>query len=311
MALEDYNLGRLRESIMDEFGRDKSDIEVIRIINAKINDAITFINKKRRDWPWLTFELALDVTPSEEIIGTIVQGSRLIEDILNGFSVNHLRKIISSKTAISPTFGYLITDVTGTTYTLFGQWLASSIVQQKLTVSTGYVALPKECRKIKTIDGAENLADHNFIPRDLLSFKKIVLRRNAINLYNTYYTTMPDPLGGTDLYLAFYPYLDIRTVIYGTAWKRVNKLEQDTDIPVIPGDDRLTVLQTAYWLVSQALKEDQQRTDSYKIDAMMSLAEMEQDYELLSDPDNLRGEGNDFQPYVQMPPGYPDIRSAM
>lgn len=52
MALEDYNLGSIRQWAIDEFGIDPTD-ENIEILNNKINLALSWIANRRKTWPTL------------------------------------------------------------------------------------------------------------------------------------------------------------------------------------------------------------------------------------------------------------------
>lgn len=309
MTLEDYNLGRLRESILDEFGRDKDNPDLIRVANGKINDAIERICLMRADWPWLLNYLNIDISPSTTIVGDVIQGSRVIQNVI-GSSTTHLRSIIYSTVGTNPVFGYTINSINGPTYTILGQWLDAGATGKTITVSTGYLQLPDDYNKMKILRATETLSQVSFHYRDPLEFSTIVAKRNIVGLYKYYYTITPDPIGKSSaMFISVYPYIDVRTNLIGSYWKRIARLEQDTDIPVIPGKDRTAILDLSYYLMSRYLKEDSAIVISYKKFSDESIALMEQGYDLSSEPERVREYNRGQLDFIQSPAGYPNFRS--
>lgn len=61
MALENYDLVSLRTRLAEEFGIDTSIGANVTTIDRRINDAISWIVNRRKNWPWLEREISLDV----------------------------------------------------------------------------------------------------------------------------------------------------------------------------------------------------------------------------------------------------------
>lgn len=61
MALEDYSLYSLRNRVAEEFGIDLSVALNVNRIDKRINDAISWVVNRRKNWPWLEKDTAINV----------------------------------------------------------------------------------------------------------------------------------------------------------------------------------------------------------------------------------------------------------
>lgn len=292
MVLESFDFGTIRASIFDEFGIDKSDSDAIRVINEKINRAIVHIANLRSDWPFMTANLTLDVADEQTIVITAATGTAKLFFVVPA-NAAHVRWILSDSTS-SLSYSHVISAVNGTTYDMLGQWLGPNVFNVPVKLMTGFIQLPDDFKKLKTSNSIDALSQIKFIPKNQLEFDKMVQNREFVNSFNTYYTVKTDPLNiNNKFYLAVYPYMNTKNIIRGTYWKRVTKLEQDTDIPIIPGDDRQTIIDVANWYVSQSRKESANMVSYYEKMKNEGIAIMVNNYDLNSDPVNLDDSSQD------------------
>ena len=172
----------------------------------------------------------------------------------------------------------------------------------------GCFALPSDFEKMQHVKLIGTLADAKIDYRSPLDFEEIRRRGNLVGVNNYVYTVKQDPLR-TDAgqYLYVYPYFSSIHTIHYTYRRTIPKLDLDGDIPIIPIEDRLVVLKTAYWFFASYLKEDVDRVNMYKSDALEALSRMMEGYELGNEPDIPETHDLDTD-FIRMPSGYPDIR---
>lgn len=310
MVLEDYNLSRLRDDVLDEFAQGKDDDDLRLKATKFINDAITFICRARKDWPWTVRELAIDVPNSYEVIAGVTNGARLLTNVQNAGGL--VRKIlVDGDLQGSALHGYLVASENANDIVLHSQWLGADNVLQTLPVVHGWFQLPDDFQKLKVLSASENVTDVEFCYRTPLVFDKIKRERNLVSISNYIYTVKPDPLAlEARSYVAVYPFITQQMTLYGSYWRSPQKLVQDPDVPIVPRDDRLVVLNFAYWYMSHHLKADSDVKKSYEKRAYDALGLMAQAYELSEDTDDLVGRDNYEPGLVQFPPGYPDVRTV-
>lgn len=69
MALEDYSLYSLRNRVAEEFGIDLTVPLNVSRIDKRINDAISWVVNRRKNWPWLEKDTAINVgEPSTAVV---------------------------------------------------------------------------------------------------------------------------------------------------------------------------------------------------------------------------------------------------
>lgn len=220
-----------------------------------------------------------------------------------GPTVNASTRQIVTTNSTSPTSGYVIQSVGTSSITLISQWLEASATDTTIYLVTGYAQLPDEFRKMKTLEVRSPTGITIMSYLTPIEFDHMVAKQSFGTQGRQYYTIKNDPIRLNDSrYIAFYPYLAERMTIYGIYWRGVPKLVNDGDIPIVPIDDRLTILHAAYWYMSAHLKEDYQKTNFYKAQALEDLASMKVAYEYSSQPRNLAEDdtGSDFG-FLQLP----------
>lgn len=123
MALELYDLVSLRTRCAEEFGLDLADPNVVDVVDRRINDAVTWIINRRKNWPWLDAETVIEIGEPSSSSTDIRYGSGFFTKMSR--YVNHAT--FSQTPALSRDLvvfdsnggsGTLITDVTGTVLTL-------------------------------------------------------------------------------------------------------------------------------------------------------------------------------------------------
>jgi hypothetical protein len=309
MVLEDYTLAVLRDDVLEEFGRSKTDPTLRNKADRKINDAQLWISQVRKDWPWRMQELAIDLQASRSTTGDVLNGGNLILNVQVPLAADLRRVVIDGAIQGQATSGHLVSDVTGTTYTLQSQWLGSDATATTLSIAEAYIELPDDFSKWKNLDGVGAIGEEKFHHRTPLTFDKIKRERNLLGLRDFIYTVKPDPLGLVDnKFIAVYPFISTQLTMHGNYWRSVPKLVEDEDVPIIPRDDRIVLLHGAYWFTAVHLKLETDVVQFYMQQALTSLSNMREAYDLSDDTENIRDDIPEEPDFVQMPAGYPDIR---
>lgn len=311
MVVETYQLSTLRDDVLEEFGKDITDADLKAKAERKINDAMLWIAKKRKDWPWRLKEYFAAVSPGTAITADVVQGSFVVANP-SPISALDQRKIMVDVGGTPGTFGYLVgvVDLVGPppNYTLQSAYLGASENGKDLTLMEGVLALPTDFDRMSTLEGVTGQGgQRKFLYRSPLEFEKIKRAGNLVGLNDFIYTVKPDPLtiDFTSMYLMIFPYLNEYVNLHGNYWRNIEKLVNDSDVPVIPVDDRLTLLKFSYWFMAQHLREDKERVLMYKADALESLQDMTNHYELGDEPENLDDDGGLDIDFIPGPAGYP------
>jgi hypothetical protein len=309
MALEDYTLAVLRDDLLEEFGRNKADAVLRAKADRKLNDAQLWLSQARKDWPWRVLELAIDVQASRSTTGDVSNGGTTVLNVAVPDAADLRRILIDGAIQGQATSGHLIADVTGTTYTLQSQWLGSDGTGQALSIAVGYLELPNDFSKWKNLEAAGAIGEERFHHKTPLVFDKVKRERNLVGLQDFIYTVKPDPLGLKDnKFLVVYPFISTQMTLHGNYWRSVPKLVEDDDVPIIPRDDRIALLHAAYWFMAVHLKVEAETINFYMQQALSSLTNMGEAYDLSDDTENIRDDIPDEPNFVQMPAGYPDIR---
>jgi hypothetical protein len=278
MALEDYTLAVLRDDLLEEFGRNKADAVLRAKADRKLNDAQLWLSQARKDWPWRVLELAIDVQASRSTTGDVSNGGTTVLNVAVPDAADLRRILIDGAIQGQATSGHLIADVTDTTYTLQSQWLGSDGTGQALSIAVGYLELPNDFSKWKNLEAAGAIGEERFHHKTPLVFDKVKRERNLVGLQDFIYTV------------------------------KVPKLVEDDDVPIIPRDDRIALLHAAYWFMAVHLKVEAETINFYMQQALSSLTNMGEAYDLSDDTENIRDDIPDEPNFVQMPAGFPDIR---
>lgn len=77
MALEDYNLISLRTKLAAEFGIDLTVQTNINELDSRINDALTWIGNRRKNWHWLDADVDINVGERTLVVNDIRRGSAI------------------------------------------------------------------------------------------------------------------------------------------------------------------------------------------------------------------------------------------
>ncbi len=306
MAVEAYAHSTLRDRVIDEFGLSKTDADDKAIATSILNEAQSFISSSRPDWPWRIGDLAIDVGASTTGgTGTFTQDSVSVTSVAVVTPV--ARDILAaSESATRPLEGFLVSAYSPTTATLQSKWRSTTEAAKEFTLVSGWAALPADFARVKTIKMVQDDIEPNLIYKSPLQMKMLKLRSRQIDLNHQFYTVVPDPLAAEPIvyYLEFFPYLSDRSLFAGSYWRDVPALSGDSDQPIMPREDRPTLLQFAHWLMSRHLKLDVSRVQDYRITAFSMLKNMSQFYELSADVPDEKAE-MDPTGWINSPPGYP------
>lgn len=313
MVVEDYQFSVIRESVFREFGKDDTDTDLIAQVNRTINDAQLYIAKARRDWPWRLTEYFHPTSVGINITATVAEGSTVVAAV-SPISAGHLRSILVAGDSGNPgVFGYAIgaVDVGLATYVLQSQYLGATEVAGSFKLMEGIDGLPTNFSHMQTLEFVTNMGERTMHYRDPGEFERIKRAGNLVGNNDFVYTIKPDPItvDRVTKYALYYPYINELGTVHGNYYKNLEKLVNDTDVPEVPVDDRLTLLKVAYWFFSETLKENVDRTDRYKAQANEFLQMMMQSYDLGYQPQNMEREDSIDPGFIQGPAGYPRFRN--
>jgi len=309
MAVENYQHSVIRDDVLEEFGKDIANSALKAKATRKINDAIHFIARQKPDWPWKLWQADQAVTDGTAVTGTVTGESTSVTSVTPNAATDVRRYWVDGSVSAPGTVGYLITVRSTGTYTLASQYLGSDATAKAATIMDGVFALPADFEKMQSAQFIGSLADAKFDYVTPLMFEEIRRKGDLRGVNNYVYTIKQDPasLVESTQYMLVYPYLNEVATIHYTYWRTSPSLVADGNVPIVPVEDRLTLLQVAYWFMAAYLKEDLNRIMFYKEQALEGLAAMMDGKELGNEPttfteDSLPG-------YIRMPAGYPAIRN--
>ena len=312
MALEDYQLSTLRDDVLEEFGKDITDTALKAKATRKINDAQSWIAKARTDWPWRLNEIVFLTVPGISVVADVVTGVFGFANVTPN-SPSHLRRVAVSGTASPGTEGYLIANVSGGDYIIQGQWLGSTALAQPLTIMQAVFPTTIDFERMQVLEAVTSQGERRYTYKSPLMFEKIKRSANLIGSNDFIYTVKPDPINVDDTvkYVFVYPYINERMNLHGNYWKSVPELVDDTDIPIVPIENRIVLLKMAYWFFSAYIKEDKDRVLMYKADAIEGLGGMVTSYELGDEPNTLMDDDLMSPQFIRPPAGYPNFRNLV
>ena len=124
MPLEDYTLGSLRQRLAEEYGIDTSIASNASIIDKRINDAISWIVNRRKNWPWQEKNAEIFVGDTSSRVSATRYGSAIFTlgsvsaqyAIWSGGNIIYPRELIDFNGQGDS--GIMVTSYAGTTITL-------------------------------------------------------------------------------------------------------------------------------------------------------------------------------------------------
>lgn len=306
MALEDYDLTALSSRIAREFRCDEADSALMTIVKEKVNDAQTWIVRRRPNWPWMKKHGVFDTVVAGVGTADFLKGSNTL---LNVASVTPVKRqyITTESSGTKPSTGHLVTAFSAGTATIHGQFLGTTLVADVIRTVTGMFQLPDDFLRMDgppLIMGAYPTSTE-LRYQDPELFQRNQYRQTPALLNNIRYTVTRDPLDEEERkYMLIYPYIsDIRVIRY-QYHRDCPELVDDADIPIIPRSDRTVLMNVAMWFFGQ--RQDEQDVQIYMQQAMEGLERMTQEFEMVDDASEFVA--NDFEPdFVLPPPGYEDF----
>lgn len=253
MVLESYDVGTLKQELRQDTGFESDSANDERLL-AKINQAQSWIVRARPNWPWQRKELSLDVPVQQTGTASVTQGSTTCV-VASGSPIPSTRDVLvfGSSSSGDGSIGYLVTAVSGQDVTLQSQFRGATNATVSYHIQTGYMELPDDFLRMDLATDVIDQSSRRFTYMDTARFTSIK-RSDVVGLGDRIYTIKPDPLNSTGkFYLAVYPYISTLTTLQGEYFFDPPKLVNDSDVPIVPRNDRLCLFYFAAWFISQAV----------------------------------------------------------
>lgn len=306
MALEDYDMASLRLRLQEEFAIKTTDSATKTIIDKRINDAQTWIVRSRPNWPWMKKKGVVNTTPATAGTCTVTKGSTNITSVVT-IAPTPRSVITLEASGDKPTTGHLVVSFAGSTAVIDAQYLGTTAVATTCRLVQSMYQLSDDFLRMDgppLIMGAYPTSTE-LRYQDPELFQRNQYRQTPALLNNIRYTVTRDPLDLEERkYLLVYPYIADNRVIRYQYHRDCPQLVSDSDLPIIPRSDRMTLWYAAAWFVAQW--RGAETTPMYRDQAMQALAMMASEYELVDDASEFVAD--DYEPdLVLPPPGYEDF----
>lgn len=290
MVIPTYNLEDMRSQIRSEFGIDSTDLAQDQIINQKINEAVASVVRERPNWPWQRKTLSLDVSAKTSVTADFTKGSRSVSNVAdsNGDDLTaSVRQVLIAGT--QPSIGssyYTVESASVGSVTLGHQFLGATATGKSSVLATGYIQLPDDFMRIDTATPVENFLTQDPFQyvsnQDFENFR----RQSFASSFNHIYTVQNDPIGlNSKWYLAVYPAITELMVIRGNYYMVPPLMQNDTDVPILPINDRPVAMAKAMHLFARARSDPKQ--DAYFAEYRTHLENMLLQYDLSDDPSHV------------------------
>lgn len=306
MALEDYTFSTMRTRLQEEFGHSSGDTVMNTKIDKRINDALTWVCRRRPSWPWMRTRFEIDTVVAG--VGTIdvTVGTRVFDNPASFTPA--VRKFITFEVSGSkPTTAHLVTAYSAPNATVEAQYLGTTTVGLACRQVEGMFQLPDDFIRVDgppLIQGAYPTSTE-LRYQDPEKFQRNEHRQTPALLNNLRYTVVRDPLDLEERkYLRVYPYIADRRIIRLSYYRDIPKLVADGDIPIIPRSDRMVLWYAAAWFVGQL--NDEQDVTMYRDQALEGIERMAQEFELVDDASEYV-EDHSEPDFVLPPAGYEDF----
>ena len=306
MALEDYDLASLRLRLQEEFAIDTSDTATKTIIDKRINDAQTWIVRRRPNWPWMKKKGVFNTIAAVTGACTVTKGSTSFTSIAT-ITPTARSFITLEASGTTATSAHLVVSVDGSTAVVDAQYLSTTASGTVCRLVQGMFQLPDDFLRM---DGpplimGEYPTSTELRYQDPELFQRNQYRQTPALLNNLRYTVTRDPLDLEERkYLLVFPYIADQRVIRYQYHRDCPKLVSDSDIPIVPRSDRMALWYGAAWFVAQW--RGAETTQMYRDQALASIEQMATEYELVDDESGFAM--SDYEPdLVLPPPGYEDF----
>lgn len=310
MALEDYTLQGIRDRIKEDFGLS-ADTAMDAIIDKKINDALGWVTRRKKNWPWQETLVNIDVPAAATGTGDFTQGSRSVANVASATPV--ARDILTADTSSTlPSTGLLVEAFAGGTATLFQQWLDDTEVGKSFRLVKGFFQLPDDFVGMKSVTFEGALDDPRVFKRNPTVLSRLKQEETIINIRQKVYAVVQDPLSGTSAedqrrYLEIFPYLTQLGVLHVRYWRVPPKLVNDADIPIIPHSDRMLLFYAASWFFSVAQREAQDTVAYYRDLSITELEKAIEEYEFADDATEEQDNESLTFNFIPGPPEFPEF----
>lgn len=306
MALTDYTLLQLRTRVADDFGVDVGITAVKNIVDAKINDAIQWIVRRKQNWPWMRKPAVVNVDAAVTETGDFTKAGVTVANVTSPVGV--ARDILTTDTSGTlPATGWMISAADATSYTLDAQYLAATEATKSFRIVKGIFQLPTDFLRMEKVLIDESLPNPRTLYLTPDRFEKKILTENLVGVRDRVFTVKADPLLTDDRkYLFIYPYYSAVSVIRYFYWFDPQALSADGDIPIIPRVNRMVLLHAAEWMFAVA-REDSEKATFYRDMALDGLERMTEHYELTDDPEEDTAAEFEEPDWITPPAGYEDF----
>ncbi len=306
MPLEDYDFASLRDRLLEEFAIDQTDTATKIIINKRINDAQSWLVRRRPNWPWMKKKGVFDSIVASSGTCDVTLGTNTFTNV-TGITPIPRSTISLEISGTTPTTGHLVVSFGGGTAVVDAQYLATTAVGVAVRLVQGMFQLPDDFLRMDgppLIMGAYPTSTE-LRYQDPELFQRNEYRQTPALLNNLRYTVTRDPLDLEEFkYLLIYPYIADTRVIRYQYHRDVPELVGDSDLPIVPRGDRMVLWYAAAWFVAQW--KGAETASMYRDQAMEGIQRMLNEYEFVDDASEFRGD--EYEPdLVLPPPGYEDF----
>lgn len=307
MGLDEYTFGSLISRIRSEFG-ETDNPDTNEVIGNKINGALLWICKRRK-WPFMRKELAVDVGDSTTVMATINRGSNVLSLVAPAVTPQVRDWFTPGNTTDSGGDGYMISAVGPTdTFYLASQYRGVSLVASSAGIQKGTFELPADFARMEgRLKQSDPLGIGDMTYVSPVSFRDYMRSFRAFALRERIYTVQSDPLGLTNkYYLCVYPFISTLLTLHGGYWRVPQQMTSNSDIPIIPPEHRDVIFYFACWFYAQS-KGTVETVTLYQQQAMETLKLMSDSVDMVDEEENMSVSSSDPSSYIMPPSNYEDF----